>query len=258
MAINEAHFELRKSTNLAANDMLGDAADTGVCDAQAPTFDGSGIAGVTLLNGFNHGTLTGTLRYTNATDELDYIETGDAYGAVVGVSTNGRYAIFSNNASAYVAVDVVSASLPGTDTNDTITLAVTVNDIWDDITSSESWTGDTEYRCLYVANVHTASPFTLIKVWIGSDASGADSLAIGLDPAGVGNGLTGSAAAIANESTAPAGVTFSAPMDEGSALNMGQVNFGQYYPFWIRRTVPATTLTAAPADVSTLSFRIVY
>lgn len=72
-------------------------------------------------------------------------------------------------------------------------------------------------------------------IYIDSNAANAKiSCAIGLDPAG----LNGLAALIADETTAPVGVTFSQPTSQ-SPLALGNLAPDAYYPLWIRRAVTA-------------------
>ena len=45
---------------------------------------------------------------------------------------------------------------------------------------------------------------------------------------------------------------FSAPSAIGSALNIGQLDAGEARAVWIKRVVPAQTLTSTPNDISQL------
>jgi len=50
---------------------------------------------------------------------------------------------------------------------------------------------------------------------------------------------TGSIVTIENESTAPAGATFTAPYTFATGLSIGTLAAGEFYGIWIRRKVPA-------------------
>jgi hypothetical protein len=132
--------------------------------------------------------------------------------------------------------------------------------LFDDIGKAESYDGDIEYRAFYVHNGHATDPFVGIKVYIGSDASGADSLAIALDLAGTGDGAsTGVADTVADESTAPSpALTFTAPTAIGTALSIGQLDAGESAAVWMRRTVPAATVTSTASDLSSLTINAGY
>lgn len=113
--------------------------------------------------------------------------------------------------------------------------------VFDDVSTTEASAGDTEYRCLYVFNRHATDSLTAVVVWIETQTTSPNTdLAIGLDPAGNGNGVTtGVAATIANESTAPAGVAFSAPSTSGTGLSIGTLGPGEGRAIWLRRIVSA-------------------
>lgn len=127
-----------------------------------------------------------------------------------------------------------------------------LRNLFDDVSSSEASAGDTEYRCYYVKN---ASAYTWVgaEVWIGGETPSADTvLDIGLDPVGNGDGVsTGVATTIANESTAPAGVSFSHPTSSPGA-SIGNLAAGEVRAVWVRRTVSASA-TAAPSDLGLLT-----
>jgi hypothetical protein len=87
-----------------------------------------------------------------------------------------------------------------------------------------------------------------VKIWRQIDTSGEDYLEIGLDPAGV----NGTAGTIASETTAPTNVSFYPAADEAAALSIGTLAFGAYYPVWIKRVVPLTTIGKVLVNLSEL------
>jgi len=99
-----------------------------------------------------------------------------------------------------------------------------------------------EYRCVYILNNHGSLSYQAAKVWIQAQTpSGDTDVAIGLAAAG----LNAAETAVANENTAPAGVTFSAPSSFAGGLSLGTIPAGQYYGVWVRRTVNAAAASAA-------------
>lgn len=122
-------------------------------------------------------------------------------------------------------------------------IADSTNDnLFDDVSQSESTSGDTEYRCFYITNKNATDTLSDCGVYISAQTPSADtSVEIGLDPAGVGDGAaTGVATTIADEQTAPTGVTFSAaPVDAATALAVGNLGPGQAIAVWIKRAVTA-------------------
>lgn len=129
-----------------------------------------------------------------------------------------------------------NASLGGAKSSTEITDA-TLHNLFDIIGSAESSAGDTEYRCFYVHNAHATLTLQSAKVWIQTNTPSTDTSAeIGLGSSAV----NGTEQTVANESTAPTGVTFSAPASEGAALTIGDIPAGQHKAIWVKRIVNAS------------------
>lgn len=123
--------------------------------------------------------------------------------------------------------------------------------LFDAVTGDESAAGDVEYRCVYVRN-EDASAAGLINpaAYLFSNTPSADTIiSIGLDPAG----KNATATTVANENTAPAGVTFSEPATKAAGLALPSSPYAQndFVAVWIRRTVGAGAASAA-SDPATL------
>lgn len=120
-----------------------------------------------------------------------------------------------------------------------------------DTTGAEGESGIVIYRCMFFLNDHASLTWQSVKVWIASQIAGGANISIGLDPAGVvdRNAASAQAAEIANETTAPAGVTFSAPTSEATALSVGNVPADDCFAVWLRGTVPALTEALAADNV---------
>lgn len=128
----------------------------------------------------------------------------------------------------------------------------TLHDLFDVITGDENAASTVDYRCVYVRNGHATLTWLAPRVWISAETAGGASAAIGLDPAGVGNGVTsGVAATPANETTAPAGVTFSAPTTKAEGLAIADIPPGSAQAIWIRRS--AANSAAIDNDGATLT-----
>lgn len=212
----------------------------------------SAISGVTVLDAADNELGAGSLRYVVATDSFYYTPPDDSEGAAVVVSGDGEIVVRgANGNSGYLRLDITYASLPVANASTTVTVTHSLNDIFDDVTKAEALDGRTEYRCIYLKNA-AADSILGAGVWIHQDSAGGDSIAIGLDPAGVG----GTATTIASETEIPTGVTFSQPASEGECLTVGTMTAGQSFALWIRRTVPVGTVTAIPDDYSWLRYRI--
>jgi hypothetical protein len=127
--------------------------------------------------------------------------------------------------------------------------AVTLDNLFTDITGAENAAGQVDYACLFVLN-NTSSGNSMLNTvaWLplsGFVAGGAN-VALGADPAGVTvkTVTTLQAAKISTNTAAPAGVTTwvtpqsSAPPPPSYAggLQVGTVPPGSCFALWIRRT----------------------
>jgi hypothetical protein len=129
-----------------------------------------------------------------------------------------------------------NASLAGI-ISTTILVDATLNNLFDDVSGSESNAGDVEYRHVYVKNADPSLTAQTPRVYISQDSTGTgDEIDIALGNAA--NGATETA--IANESTAPSPtLTFTHPTTYGSGLAPSNVTFGSYFSLWVKRTVQA-------------------
>lgn len=111
-----------------------------------------------------------------------------------------------------------------------------LHNLFDKVTGAEGAAGDIEYRCVYIKNTHGSLTLEAAKVWIATQTPSGDSaIAIALG----GEGENGTAETIANENTAPSGESFSAPTDYAGGLSLGDLEAGNHYPLWVRRTITA-------------------
>lgn len=135
----------------------------------------------------------------------------------------------------------VNASLGG------VKSSVDAVNYFDNVSSGEAAAGDIEYRCIYIHNNSSTNSLLTAKIWIDTNTPSADTtVEIGLGTAAI----NATEQTVANESTAPSGVTFTAPANEGAGLTIGDIPVGQHKAVWIRRTVNAAA--AAAADSFTL------
>lgn len=119
--------------------------------------------------------------------------------------------------------------------------------IFDDVSSAESAAGDIEYRCVYVHNNHGSLTLTGAVAWTPTNTpSASTTVDIGVGTSAV----NGTEQTVANESTAPSGITFVAAATQGAGVALGDIPFGQHRAVWLRRTVTAGA--AAAADSFTL------
>jgi len=84
-----------------------------------------------------------------------------------------------------------------------------LHNIFPAATDSEALNGITDYQCVYIYNSHPSVTVKGIIMYSDNTTYSGDHIKFGLDPAGVGDGLTfGVAQTIANKTTTPTGVFF--------------------------------------------------
>jgi hypothetical protein len=110
-------------------------------------------------------------------------------------------------------------------------------DLLDDVAYNEAGAGLTDYRAVYVKNNESADSGS-VTAWVSTQLTGGPLIAIGAATQAAGTPPT----AIANDTTAPSGVTFSAPTSFGTGVSLGTIGPGQGKGLWIRRTTPLGTL----------------
>lgn len=124
----------------------------------------------------------------------------------------------------------------------------TLNALFDDITGAENAALDVEYRCVFIHNSHASLTLIAPILWIASEIADGATIQIGLDttaPSAIGS-ASAQALQVADENTAPVGVTFSAPTTKAAGLALASIPNGQCAAFWVKRT--ATNSDAMNGD----------
>jgi hypothetical protein len=129
----------------------------------------------------------------------------------------------------------------------------TLNALFDDVSGAENAASTVDYRCIFVHNSNASNALENAVVYLSSEVAGGTAIAVGADATAA--SAIGSAGAqalqVANETTAPAGVSFSSPTTAGAGVSLGTIPVGQCKAFWIRRT--ASNSAALSNDGVTLS-----
>ena len=108
--------------------------------------------------------------------------------------------------------------------------------LFDAVSAAEASAGRVEFRCVYLRNGHASTQMTTARIWIASQpAHPGSTLEIGVGTSAV----NGTEQTVANETTAPTGVTFSAPSTAATGLALGNIPAGQHRAIWYRRTIAA-------------------
>lgn len=126
-----------------------------------------------------------------------------------------------------------NASLGGVKSSTSIVDA-TLHNLFDIVSSAEAAAGDVEYRCIYVHNDHGSLTMQNAKVFIETNTPSDDTaveIAVGA------SAVNGTEQTIADENSAPTGVSFSSADGSGNALSLGDIPAGQHRAVWIKRIV---------------------
>jgi hypothetical protein len=119
--------------------------------------------------------------------------------------------------------------------------------LFDTVQPSESAAGDIEYRCEYVHNAHPTLTAQNAVAWIPANTPSTSTLLeIGVGTSAV-NGVE---QAVADENTAPAGVTFVPAATYAAGVALGDIPPGQHRALWQRRTTSSGA--SARTDGATL------
>lgn len=112
--------------------------------------------------------------------------------------------------------------------------AVIGSTLFDTVSGAESAAGSIEYRCVYIHNAHATLTLIDAKAWLVANTESSDTtIDIGVGTAAI----NGTEQTIADETTAPSGVSFSAAASEGAAIALGDIPAGEHRSIWQRRTV---------------------
>lgn len=153
-------------------------------------------------------------------------------------------------------------TLPQTDPNSSLGKYIstteitdaTLNNLFDDITGDRNASSAVDYRCFFVHNAHATLAWLDVYVWISAEAVGGADCEIGLDTT-MGSPI-GSAAIqaleVADSSTPPTGVVFSAPTSKATGLPIGNLVAGYCKAVWVKRSAKNTP--AKDNDSVTISF----
>ena len=129
------------------------------------------------------------------------------------------------------------------------------NNLFDTFTGAETTAGGTYYCCIYIKNEHVSLTAQAISFYINSEAAHAGlnvSVAKGVAATNVAE------ATIANETTAPAGVTFAdtdtTTVGAGTAdvaVSIPDIPFSEFQAVWVRVVIDAGTLAVTDYAANT-------
>ena len=123
------------------------------------------------------------------------------------------------------------ASLGGV-TSSTLFVDNVLNNLFRDVTAAEAAAGSVKYRALAFKNISGVDTAfaTLFYILLETTSAGTE-IDIAYDATGT--------QSIANEDTPPVGLTFSRPLSQAAAIQLGDVPAGGERRVWFKRTVTA-------------------
>lgn len=129
----------------------------------------------------------------------------------------------------------------------------TVDNLFDSVSGTESAAGDIEYRCIYFHNNHGSLTAQNSKVYLTSNTTSANDT---LDLAAGSAAINATEQTVADETTAPTGVTWvTNATSYATGVSLGNIPAGQHKAIWIRRTVDAGA-AAQDNNVATLEIGV--
>jgi hypothetical protein len=152
--------------------------------------------------------------------------------------------------SVVAAAGNTTAGTPAGSLGDQISTTVitdaTLNNVFDDVTGDENAANDVEYRGIFVHNNHASLTWIAPVVWISAEVAGGATAALSVDTtaASAVGSATPQMKQIADENTAPATQSFSAPTTKATGLALGDIPPGQCKGIWIRRSAANTAAVA--------------
>lgn len=106
-----------------------------------------------------------------------------------------------------------------------------LHNLFDAVSPEEAVAGDIEYRAIDIKNTNVTETLYGAVAYISTETTSASStVEIGLDA---------TTQSVANESTAPGGVAFSAPTSKATGIALGDVAAGATKRLWLKRTITA-------------------
>lgn len=244
------------AANSLASASLGGIKSSVRVASQTATPVAASITGVTVTSATNHTPGSGSLSYNPSTQFLAWVPPGSLYEYRTLLTANGAYTVGGSDGT--LTVDVVFASLPVIYKIDVYVIANAIEAVFPNVSAAMSLVGAIEYRCLYIKNHNASTTANSLALYISKQTTGPDSIYIGLDPAGVGNGsTTGVATTIVSGDVAPAGVTFTAPLSSDTGILIATVAPNQCFAFWEKRVVLPGSLGYLDMNTSRIGVALV-
>ncbi len=220
--------EVRSMGAIVANDCI-----PGLLIEQVFPANGVGAGSITVIN-----STTGRVQYTPPDGLAGDIEV---------LASGGRVLLTGADQTKAIRVyRVAGAKFEGTTSFD---IVGNMNGVFamKNVTDAQRQAGVTTYRAI-ILSAHGGFELTDLLIWAESESGAQASFELGTEAT-----VGGEIQTIANETTAPSGVSFSAAVDEGSAISIASLSPSAGVGLWIKRILPASGVADIREDV-TLNF----
>jgi len=217
---------------------LGGIISTTTIDSQSASWGTGSIAGVSLVEGIGvtESACTGgsdchLLRFDYSAQTLEFKEFGDGgYGYPIDVSSDGTYIIPNTHNDSFLRATVTAASLPVADATETVNVTNDTQNLFPNVSESDSDSGLEEYLCVYLKNNNATDAASIYLHFVEYPTTGSG-VYLGLES------TSGQAQTIANRFAAPTNVTFNRYVGSDNELGFS-LDSSEYWGVWIKRTVP--------------------
>lgn len=158
--------------------------------------------------------------------------------------------IVSTDIKTYKTTNGLGGAITGTES-----VSAVSGNVFDTFSGAETAAGGVFYACIYVKNTHGSLTAQALEAFIESETAHSG---VNVSIAKGSSAVNGTEQTIANENTAPAGVTF-ADTDTTSSgeavadpsLVIGDIPFGEHQAIWVRVSIDAATAAKTGYQVNT-------
>ena len=199
----------------------------------------SNVTGVTIEDAFDNSIGTGVLIWNDTTEYLYWQPPLSAYQYGTNI-TGDVTGLVLGGSDGYIVVDITYTSLPGSNQQDNITVTLEYNNVYDDVSATESLIPDPgyiDYRCLYLKNTHASDSAYNIKLFFATTPT-PDTVYIWLDSSGLDGGDIGPLNDEEDSTDVLTSASWSTPLTSATGLDIGTMAAGETYAIWIKRNVP--------------------
>lgn len=189
------------------------------------------MIGMEILSvGAMNGRGTGTLEATDA-NTVRWCSPGGVFGTAVSIAKGEEKYLYDFDGNAWILVRRIS-DLDLSGTHPVRIIDVYNNAIgFSNVPGADAVSGEVYYRAIIGKN-NFDGPMVDLKIWLDEDAN--SGIAIGYEAA-----VAGEIQSIANETTAPTGITWVTGTTSATGISASALPSGESFGLWIRKTIAA-------------------